>query len=52
MAVKEVEGLFPVARSTLYEALRAGQIPGIRVGARWFIPTAAVRRLLLLDEDG
>ena len=56
MAIKEVQRIFPVSRSTLYEAIRQGDIPAIRVGNRWLIPTAAVRRLLLLDpgaaDDG
>jgi excisionase family DNA binding protein len=54
MAVKEVQTVFPVSRATIYEAIRRGDLPAIRIGQRWFIPTAAVRRLLCLDleEEG
>lgn len=52
MAIKEVQAVFPVSRSTLYEAIRQGDLPAIRVGSRWLIPTAAVRKLLLLDGGG
>jgi predicted DNA-binding transcriptional regulator AlpA len=52
MAAWEVQRVLGISRSSLYEALRAGQVPGIRIGARWFVPTAAVRRMLQMDEAG
>lgn len=39
-----------VGRSSAYEAAAAGTIPTIRVGKRLVVPTAALRRLLQLDE--
>ena len=51
MAIKEVLAVFPVSRSTLYESIRQGDLPAIRLGNRWLVPTAAVRKLLLLDQE-
>ncbi len=43
-------GVFRTGRSATAEAVRRGDIPGIRVGRRWLIPTAELRRMLGLDE--
>lgn len=39
-----------VSRSTAYLAAREGTIPTIRLGRRLVVPTAALRRLLELDD--
>jgi hypothetical protein len=39
-----------IGRSASYEAARRGEIPTIRLGARVVVPTAALRRMLLLDD--
>ncbi len=41
---------WPLGRSSTYEALRRGELPVVKVGTRRFIPTAALRQLLCLDE--
>jgi excisionase family DNA binding protein len=37
-------------RTATYDAVRRGELPHIKVGRRFVIPTAAVRRLLEIDE--
>jgi excisionase family DNA binding protein len=38
-----------IGRNQAYEAVRRGDIPAIRVGARWLVPTVALERLLRCD---
>jgi excisionase family DNA binding protein len=40
-----------IARSSAYQAARAGEIPTVRFGRRVRVPTAALRRMLALDDD-
>lgn len=49
MTVEAAGGLLGVSRSTAYEAVRSGEIPSIRLGRRLLVPTAAIRRMLLLE---
>jgi hypothetical protein len=39
-----------LSRTSTYEAARRGEIPTIRVGKVIRVPTAALRRMLQLDE--
>lgn len=39
-----------ISRSATYGGAARGEIPTIRVGARILVPTAALRRMLQLDE--
>ena len=39
-----------ISRSSVYAGIAAGEIPSIRIGRRIVVPTAALRRLLQLDE--
>ncbi len=50
ITVNEAGELLGVSRSTAYEAVRVGEIPSIRLGRRLVVPTAAIRKMLLLDE--
>jgi excisionase family DNA binding protein len=43
--VEEVAGLLGVARSTMYELVRVGEVPSIRVGRRVFITAPAIAAL-------
>ena len=53
LTVAEVADLFGIGLSAAYKAVNAGEIPAIRIGNRLLVPTAAVRRMLLIDEhDG
>ncbi len=42
--------LLGLSRASTYDAVARGEIPAIRVGRRLLVPTAALRRLLALDD--
>ena len=46
----ETGQLLGLSKASTYEAIARGEIPVIRVGRRLLVPTAALRRLLSLDE--
>lgn len=39
-----------LSRSSVYKAAESGEIPTLRIGRRLLVPTAALRRMLKLDE--
>jgi excisionase family DNA binding protein len=39
-----------LAKASAYEAAHRGELPTIRVGRRLLVPTAALRRMLQIDE--
>ena len=41
-----------LSRGLMYEAIRTGQIPSVRIGRRILIPCAALDRLLEGSETG
>lgn len=45
-SVPEVGKMLGLSRSSVYEAVRTGQIPSITIGRRILIPRAALERLL------
>jgi excisionase family DNA binding protein len=45
-SVEEAARILGVGRNSAYEAVRAGQIPAIRVSHRILVPRAALERLL------
>jgi excisionase family DNA binding protein len=47
---EEGRKLLGISRGLMYEAMRTGQIPSIKIGRRILIPRAALERLL--DEAG
>ena len=49
MPVERVAAAFHISRAAAYEGVKNGEIPSIRIGRRIVVPTAAVRRMLLLD---
>lgn len=51
LTVDETALILQISRSTLYDALRAGEVPCIRVGRRVLVPTARLRDLLGLGAD-
>jgi excisionase family DNA binding protein len=51
LTVGETAVILRISRSTLYDALRTGEVPCIRVGRRVLVPTARLRDLLGLDID-
>lgn len=51
LTVDETAVILQISRSTLYDALRAGEVPCIRVGRRVLVPTARLRDLLGLGAN-
>jgi excisionase family DNA binding protein len=50
VSIDQAAQLLGIARSSAYEAARCGEIPVLRLGRRMRVPTAALRRMLQLDE--
>jgi excisionase family DNA binding protein len=51
VTVEEAGDALGISRASAYEGVRNGEIPFIRVGRRIVVPTAALRRLLGIDEE-
>lgn len=51
ISVTDAAKLLGVSRGHAYEAARRGDLPTIRLGRRIVVPTAALRRLLGIDES-
>ncbi len=51
MTVEDAGEALGISRGSAYEAARSGQIPTIRIGRRLVVPTAALRRMLMLDAS-
>lgn len=49
LSVKEAASLFGVAQSTIYDAVRRGELPVIRIGRRKLLPTAALMTMVGLQ---
>lgn len=50
MTIEEVRTFLPMSRSSAYAAIHSGDLPSIRLGKLILVPTAALRRLLQLDD--
>ncbi len=50
MAVEVAAGYLGISRPAAYAAARSGELPTVRIGRRLLVPTAALRRLLEIDE--
>ena len=46
LSVEEARKLLGLSRGLMYEAVRSGQLPSVRIGRRILIPRAALERLL------
>ena len=46
LTVEEARARLGLSRGLIYEAIRTGQIPAVRVGRRILIPIAALEQLL------
>lgn len=51
MRIPEVAKVLGVSREAAYTAAQAGQIPTVRIGRLILVPTAALRRLLGIDNE-
>lgn len=52
MKVERVAKAFGISRASAYEGIRKGDIASVRIGQRFVVPTAWVRRVLQLDVPG
>lgn len=50
LTVDQAIGLTQLGRSTIYQAIRSGDLPSIRIGRRVLIPKASLLRRLGLTE--
>jgi len=50
VTVDEVAALLGISRNSAYNAVKDGTIPSIMIGHRILVPTAALRRMLQVDE--
>jgi excisionase family DNA binding protein len=46
ITVKEMARLLRLSRSAAYRRIEAGQIEAFKLGERWFVPTAPLKRKL------
>jgi excisionase family DNA binding protein len=46
ITVKETARLLRLSRSAAYRRIEAGQIEAFKLGDRWFVPTAPLKRKL------
>lgn len=51
LSVEEAARILGLGRASGYEAVRRGDIPSIRIGRRLLVPTAALRRLLHVEDQ-
>jgi hypothetical protein len=50
ISVDEARPFYGLSRGAMFEAVKRGDIPSLRVGRRILIPVAAMRRQLQVDE--
>lgn len=50
MGVSEAGALLGLGRASAYEAATRGEIPTLRFGRRLVVPTAALRKMLQIDD--
>lgn len=46
LTVEEARSRLRISRGLIYEAIRRGEVPSIRIGRRILVPRAALERLL------
>lgn len=51
LTVTETAEALGVSRGSAFSAVHRGEIPSFRIGRRIVVPTAAVRRLLALEDS-
>ena len=51
ISLEQAGDLLGISRRTAYRAAQRGQIPTIRLGRRWFVPTARLLELLGLSVE-
>jgi excisionase family DNA binding protein len=51
LSIDEASVVLGIARASAYQAAQRGEIPVVRFGRRLRVPTAALRRMLDLDDE-
>jgi len=51
ISVEELSGLLGISLGSARKAVRSGQIPALRLGARWLIPVPRLLQLLGAEVD-
>ena len=51
LSVREVSELLGLGRTAVYEAVRNGQMPSIKVGSRILVPRAALEAMLRTTDS-
>jgi excisionase family DNA binding protein len=51
LTVEETAAILQVGRNTVYDAVRSGAVPSIRVGRRYLVPTAQLAVMLGLRKE-
>lgn len=51
VSVEDAARALGIHRNSAYKFVRNGEIPSIKVGARYVVPTAALRKMLGLKEQ-
>ncbi|MGH8933653.1 MAG: helix-turn-helix domain-containing protein [Egibacteraceae bacterium] len=46
LTVEHAARLCGIGRNAAYEAVAAGELPGVRIGRRWVVPTVPLLRML------
>ena len=46
LTVEETAKALHIGRNQAYEAVHRGEIPAVRIGSRWLVPVAALKRML------
>jgi excisionase family DNA binding protein len=50
MPAAEAARRLGIGKSSLYEALARGEVPGLRIGGRWVVPRARFERFINGEE--
>ncbi|MGD0984476.1 MAG: helix-turn-helix domain-containing protein [Acidimicrobiales bacterium] len=50
--VEELSQVLGLSRGATYAAVRAGELPALRVGGRWIVPVRQIAALLGADGEG
>ena len=44
--VRDVAQMFQMSRMTVYRAIRAGELPAVRIRGRWLVPAKVIEALV------
>ena len=47
LTVEDAAGLIGISRGSAYAAVRSGELPAVRIGRRWLIPTTRLLQEIL-----